>query len=367
MMEIRLICLQLQKGIVCAAILVGCFFIILSPVRAHASYIYCSSDWGVSDSYYTGKGGSSNLCGTSVYGSYASTTTTSKGTYTFYSGQGSAYSDASMGVNRVDVSGSIDAKYGYGAFGTGGGGSDWFDSINIVSLGKPGSPDYLPNGTPVAFQTSFYIDASAKASSSYPADNQFSTSQVGGVWNEWASINFPGDKLIQPIFPSGWTGQKYIIWNPFASFYASNTQWPVINNQGTVTGYEGDTSPSTEIIIDSMGKVGSTYGIGVSLSASAGGVEGSYYRNNLYAGYVLSGSATLDASQTALFGLQILTPGASYISQSGTLYPTSVIPISATPEPSALALFGTGILGLAIRARRTLQTRSFLIERDGHE
>ena len=361
----RLICRRLRIGIMCAAIMAECFGITLSPGMALASYFSCSAYWDVGSFYGGGTGDTNVLCGAlGVNGSYAYTNTTSKGPSTIYSGQGSAYSNASMGVNHIDVSGSVELNkkfllpyYYDGVYGAGGAGNGWFDSIKIVSIGKLGSRDYLPFGTPVEIQTTFYIDASAKASPTYtgdPWEPYFKV--VGGGWNESAFINVPGTKFIKPTFPSGWTGGAGN--NLEASFQASNTQWPVINKQGIVTGYEGETNPSTEIILDSTGKVGSSYLIGVELNGGAFGESGPFYKNGLFDQYVLGGSATLDASQTALFGLQILTPGASYISQSGTLYPTSVIPISATPEPSSWALFGTGLMGLSLWLL-SLQRRNF--------
>jgi hypothetical protein len=67
-----------------------------------------------------------------------------------------------------------------------------------------------------------------------------------------------------------------------------------------------------------------------------------------------SSSADSYFLNTSLVTLTPLTAGAFYTSASGTIYSgQSGVPggISATPEPSSLALFGTGILGLGLLAR----------------
>jgi hypothetical protein len=58
----------------------------------------------------------------------------------------------------------------------------------------------------------------------------------------------------------------------------------------------------------------------------------------------------IDASNTSNFILRILTPGVTYVSDSGTIYPTD-FPAESVPEPTSLAVLTTGILGL-LRLRR---------------
>ena len=53
-------------------------------------------------------------------------------------------------------------------------------------------------------------------------------------------------------------------------------------------------------------------------------------------------SAVFDALDTGLFALDILTPGASYVSDSGTIYLTE-LPTENVPEPSSAWLLGAGL------------------------
>lgn len=58
-----------------------------------------------------------------------------------------------------------------------------------------------------------------------------------------------------------------------------------------------------------------------------------------------------DASNTGFFFFQIVTPGATYTSQSGTVYLTGP-PTAAVPEPMALSLLGAGLIAFAALSPR---------------
>lgn len=55
-----------------------------------------------------------------------------------------------------------------------------------------------------------------------------------------------------------------------------------------------------------------------------------------------------DASSTALFAVRVLTPGADYVADSGTAYPTVI----AVPEPGAVVLWVLGLVVLCLRCSR---------------
>ncbi len=57
----------------------------------------------------------------------------------------------------------------------------------------------------------------------------------------------------------------------------------------------------------------------------------------------------VDASHTALFYIDVLTPGATYTTASGYTY------FSSTPEAPTLVLLGSGLIGVACQLRRSLR------------
>ncbi len=110
------------------------------------------------------------------------------------------------------------------------------------------------------------------------------------------------------------------------------------NFSGTLITYPGDHITISDVLYLFAGVDGSSdiYGCGVNQSCfeSASGAATSYF---------------LD---TSLFTFTPITPGAFYTSASGTVYSGSQGGISATPEPSTWALFGTGILLMGMMAYR---------------
>jgi hypothetical protein len=66
-----------------------------------------------------------------------------------------------------------------------------------------------------------------------------------------------------------------------------------------------------------------------------------------------------DAFDTASFSVEVLTPGVTYTSDSGTIYQTTLPleggdPATPAPEPTSFALLGAGLLGLGVIRHRRL-------------
>ena len=63
-------------------------------------------------------------------------------------------------------------------------------------------------------------------------------------------------------------------------------------------------------------------------------------------------TATADASQTGKYVLDILTPGAYYVDESGLINPFASPLATTVAEPATLALFGIGLAGLGFSRRK---------------
>ncbi len=243
-----------------------------------------------------------------------------------WSATSSAWSNTDLGVNHiygtagafvVENNDTFLNSYGASAKAE----SKWDDAITITS-------NSLAKNTPVDIQTTFYLDALADSSSQGEWE--------GGGWSEGANVEVAGYVASAPSQP-GWAGPYSEDWDS-----SSEDVFEAYNDAITI-GYSGN--PATSLIINSIGYVGETSDIGVDLSGEADASAGWYI--NPYTGATLfdsSSNATIDASDTALYGINILTPGASYTSGSGFVYPTNAV---NTPEPSTLPLLGAGIMALA--------------------
>ena len=80
-----------------------------------------------------------------------------------------------------------------------------------------------------------------------------------------------------------------------------------------------------------------------------------------------SGDELLDQSyvsalNTASFSVEVLTPGVTYVADSGTIYPTTLPPEGGdpVPEPAGFALFGVGLFGLGFIRHRKRRHRACL-------
>ncbi|MSV29406.1 MAG: PEP-CTERM sorting domain-containing protein [Bryobacterales bacterium] len=119
--------------------------------------------------------------------------------------------------------------------------------------------------------------------------------------------------------------------------YTGSNAWAFLDGLGAVNFlhvYDSFGSPPAAYTVSGTYNttVGADLLIGANLQANAG---------------PQNADATADASNTGLFAMEILTPGASYTSASGTVYETS---LQAVPEPGSFALAGIA-LGLAILRR----------------
>lgn len=68
----------------------------------------------------------------------------------------------------------------------------------------------------------------------------------------------------------------------------------------------------------------------------------------------LTTSGFSDASSTTLMAVRVLTPGADYVADSGTAYPTVI----AVPEPGAVVLWFLGLVAICLRVRKAPKVAS---------
>lgn len=244
----------------------------------------------------------------------------------FLSTAANAWADASPGINRVFLNArgmSTPESYtyvnqngdtgvlqnGYAAVAYAESDSSWSDRITITST-------TLPNGSPVHLQTTFRLDASAEPAAIVPTDVGF---LPWALWQEDERGAIAG-------LGTFWYGARNIC--------GSLDNCP---------------PPTASFTFDSTVLVGYTYGIGSELAGSA--FASAWWASDPFSGqliWVSDAYSILDASSTGLYGLDILTPGASYVSDSGHIY---TIPASV-PEPGSLLLLGSGLLGVAGTLRR---------------
>ena len=305
------------KGLFVAAMITTLFGLSFRPTRAFGDNVACYSEAvGVTSQ-------SSNLCG--AVASELGVSPTYIGAKTWVQSQGQSQADISMGVNHLylntiettnDKTGAAD-----GIWSRADGYSAWQDYITITSAS-------LSRGTPVTIQITFNLDAIA----------------IIGGWagySESVLLGIPGAHSSPSSMPAGWNNPYDVYANyppAFPEFGVTNVAY---ESTSAPSGGEFPNRPSTSLTIDSQGEVGGTYWIGADL-------YGNVLAKINYAPDGGTGSAILDASDTALYGINILNPGASYTSQSGFVYPTNVIPTSSVPEPSTFLLLCLGLAALSV-------------------
>jgi hypothetical protein len=313
--------------------------IVLFPIFTAAT-TNCEADASVvgyspGNGYVFASGQNSYTCGSSASGSQYYTDhnylTDENGPedYAFYLGANAvAYADASPGINRASAtaySSNSPMVYFYTdsdgnshalnnndwVWSQASASSAWRDQITITS-------GTLPRGTAVSLQTTFVLHVNAGGNPSIPNND---------VWNEHISLYGLGRPQ---TLPPGWT----FTWNPGLEYNYST--------DSTRCAANGICAPVV-LILDATVAVGSTYTIGASLSGSALAVTGVYDQSP----FVSNAQELWNASSTGIYELDVLTPGASYVSASGHIY-------SATPEPATLFLLGSGLAALAGAIRRKL-------------
>jgi hypothetical protein len=319
--------------------------IVLFPVFTLAGTINCEADASVvghspSDGYLFASGQYSYSCGSVASGSQYYTDhnylTDENGPedYAFYLGANAvAYANATPGINRASAtaySSNSPMVYFYtDSDGTShalnnndwvwtqaSASSAWSDKITITSSG-------LPKGTLVDLRTTFLLEATGGGHPTIPGYADIS-------WNEHVAIDA---NVWLSTLPPGWT-RYWTGYGPIEYDYSANS---------TTCAASGMCAP-TEFKFDQWVAVGSSYTIGASLSGGAVAVTGVYDGSP----FVSDALEVWNASSTGIYELDILTPGASYVSASGHVY-------SATPEPASLLLLGSGMAALAGTIRRKLR------------
>lgn len=156
----------------------------------------------------------------------------------------------------------------------------------------------LPVLTPVQLQFQFSLHGASTTNSDVVTDLQASTEGSLSVYNE--TPDFAGQSLV--------------------NFQVGDFRLPFGMYTGICSAHVGDI-----IYIDSD----------LQVDAEASTSQ-----------FATTASASADASNTALMGFSVLTPGVSYSAESGTVYPTSL------PEPTSLSLLGLSSFLILGRRKR---------------
>lgn len=280
-----------------------------------ACFPYTAPDGIVSVSHFLSKSGSRSA----VY-NYPLEPSGTASLLTTASGSATENGLVNMGAIHLESTGS-----GAGEGGSGGG-ETWGVWSDILTIGKNFSPD-----TPLKFQVTLDLTGSLY-SQSQPLEH------------------FPGT-IGSGSYASA---QSYLAVSDISGLGSLTNNQSICQNS-----QNGKTSPCKQIAFGNFSGVLVTHpgdhimiNDVLSLSADASGAGGIYSCGQYDCFESVSATATSYFLDTSLFTFTPITPGAFYTSASGTVYSGTQGGIAATPEPSALALFGTGVLLMGVMAYR---------------